>query len=120
MEWGAYIADVFKPQVVPNLWLIGASIPDAHRNMVNNFRKGYYPNHYSNAKVEELLDQAGSTFEDDSRQKLYTEIQQIVFRDDPPMLYLHDQRQVLGSKKSISGLNPLPFEIFYLAALDVA
>jgi ABC-type transport system substrate-binding protein len=119
MEWGAYIADVFKPQVVPNLWLIGASIPDAHRNMVNNFRKGYYPNHYSNSKVEELLDQAGRTFEDDPRQKLYTEIQQIVFRDDPPMLYLHDQRQVLGSKKSITGLNPLPFEIFYLAALDV-
>jgi hypothetical protein len=35
------------------------------------------------------------------------------------MLHSHGQRQVLGHRSTVSGLNPLPFEIFDLATLDV-
>jgi ABC-type transport system substrate-binding protein len=106
-------------QLLAEAGYAGASIPDAYWNLVNNVRtNGYYPNSYSNAKVDALLEEASRTSDDAARHKVYTEIQRIVFQEDAAMLYLHGQRRVLGHRSTGSGLNPLPFEIF-LATLDV-
>lgn len=120
LEWGTYVTEIAKTPPVANMWLIGASIPDAYWNLVNNFRThSSYPDGYSSQKVDDLLAQAAKTFDDAARQNIYTDIQRIIYKDDAVMLYLHGQQQILGFKKGVLNVKPLPFEIFSLSSLDL-
>lgn len=120
IEWGTYVTKIDVSPPGANMWLIGASIPDAYWNFVNNYSKNSdYPNSYTNPKVEELIAEVAKTFDEQKQKELYTELQRIVFEEDAVHLFLHGQKQVLGHKSTVTGIKPLPYEIIYLQSLGI-
>ena len=121
IEWGTYVTQIDVDPPEANMWLIGASIPDAYWNFVNNYgTDADYPNSYSNPKVDKLIAQVAQTFDEAKQLEIYTELQRIVFEEDAVHLFLHGQKQVLGYKTSVTGVRPLPYEIIYLQSLAMA
>jgi len=113
-EWGTYVTERQTDPPIADLWLIGASIPGAYWNLVNNYHTDSdYPNSYSNPEVDDLISQASQTFDLDEQSAIYAQIQEIVFEQDIVHLFLHGQKQVLGYKTGLTGIEPLPYEIFY-------
>ena len=120
IEWGTYVTQIDIDPPETNMWLIGASIPDAYWNFVNNYHTDSdYPNSYSNPVVDDLIAQAAQTFDEAEQLETYTELQRIVFEEDAVHLFLHGQKQVLGHKTSVTGVQPLPYEIIYLQSLGM-
>jgi len=120
IEWGTYVTQIDMDPPEANMWLIGASIPDAYWNFVNNYHtESDYPNSYSNPVVDELIAKAAQTFDEAEQFETYTELQRIVFEEDAVHLFLHGQKQVLGHKTSVTGIKPLPYEVIYLQSLGM-
>ncbi|MDQ3654913.1 MAG: ABC transporter substrate-binding protein [Chloroflexota bacterium] len=121
IEWGTYVTQIDVDPPEANMWLIGASVPDAYWNFVNNYHTDAdYPNSYSNPTVDELIAQAAQTFDEAEQLAIYTDLQRMVFEEDAVHLFLHGQKQVLGHKISVTGVRPLPYEIIYLQSLGMA
>jgi peptide/nickel transport system substrate-binding protein len=118
IEWGTYVTEIDKSPPGANMWLIGASIPDAYWNFVNNYHtESDYPNSYSNATVDEMIAEAAQTFDEAEQLAIYSELQRLVFEEEVVHLFLHGQKQVLGHKVGISGIQPLPYEVVYLQSI---
>lgn len=118
IEWGTYVTEIDIDPPQANMWLIGASIPDAYWNFVNNYSStADYPNSYSNPQVDEMIAQASQTFDEGEQLEIYTELQRIVFEEDVVHLFMHGQKQVLGHKTSVTGISPLPYEVIYLQSI---
>jgi peptide/nickel transport system substrate-binding protein len=60
---------------------------------------------YSNPKVDQLLQDAASTFSVEGRKEKYFEIQQIL-RDELAFLPIYQQAFVYGSKSQLLGMKP--------------
>ncbi|MGL4402365.1 MAG: glutathione ABC transporter substrate-binding protein [Fusobacteriaceae bacterium] len=69
---------------------------------------------YSNERVDQLLDKARKTLDQEKRKKLYEEIQ-IAIVEDAPNVMLHYRILAVGTQKDIGGLNlyPIPLHDFY-------
>ncbi|MCL6450967.1 MAG: hypothetical protein K6T75_06720 [Acetobacteraceae bacterium] len=65
---------------------------------------------YVNPRVDELLAGARTTFDTSKQREMYEEVQRIVFQEDPPFLWLHSQKQIVGVRKGITGLVVQPTE----------
>jgi peptide/nickel transport system substrate-binding protein len=120
IEWGTYVTEIDIDPPQANMWLIGASIPDAYWNFVNNYSStADYPNSYSNPQVDEMIAQAAESFDEAEQLEIYTELQRIVWEDDVVHLFMHGQKQVLGHKTSVTGISPLPYEVIYLQSIGI-
>lgn len=119
-EWGTYVTERQTDPPIADMLLIGASIPGAYWNLVNNYHTNAdYPTGYSNPVVDDLIAQAAQTFDSEEQAEIYAEVQRIVFEEDVVHLYLHGQKQVLGHKSNITGVEPLPYETLFLDSLAI-
>ena len=62
---------------------------------------------YENKKVDELLDEAKASVDQDERKKLYEEAQ-ILIVDDAPDIMLYNRILAVGAQKNVKGLNIHP------------
>ncbi|MGL4568652.1 MAG: glutathione ABC transporter substrate-binding protein [Fusobacteriaceae bacterium] len=69
---------------------------------------------YHNEKVDELLERARTATDQEERKKLYEEIQLIILKDVPNVLF-HYRALAVGIQKDIGGFNlyPIPLHDFY-------
>lgn len=62
---------------------------------------------YKNERVDELLDAARSTFDEQERLAAYEEAQRLIW-DDAPMVVVFVRQQVIAHRATVSGFRPLP------------
>jgi peptide/nickel transport system substrate-binding protein len=75
---------------------------------------------YQNPKVDQLLEAGRQTFNKAEADRIYGEVQEIVFKDDVPFIFLHHQSQVLGVRKGVTGLYAYSEEFLDLAGVRKA
>ena len=86
------------PDTLPYLALRTEAFPDA-----GGFNSGYY----SNPKVDELLEAARTSTDQDERASLYREMQEIV-RDDAPWAFIANWKQNAVTSERVSGFKLQP------------
>jgi len=110
-EWATYTTQFQSTSVDRGMHMLGSSIPTAHWRIERIWGTQAKPSEnrlppntsgYSNPKVDELLKQASETFSFDARNKIYGDIQNIIW-EDAPELWLFGQSQIIGVRKGISG-----------------
>jgi ABC-type transport system substrate-binding protein len=110
-EWATYTTQFQSTLIDRGMHMLGSSIPTAHWRIERIWGTQPRPSEsrlppntsgYSNPKVDELLKQASQTFSLDARNKLYGDIQKIIW-DDAPELWLFGQSQIIGVRKGVSG-----------------
>lgn len=69
--------------------------------------------YYSNPRVDALVAEAGRTGDDDRRQEIYTELQEII-ADDAPWLFLFTISLLWGHSDDLEGLEFLPNDLVLL------
>jgi len=57
---------------------------------------------YSNPRVDELLKQGRSTFDQEERRKIYSQVQRII-REELPFLPVFSYSNILGRKSNLEG-----------------
>lgn len=75
---------------------------------------------YNNPRVDQLLEAGRQTFNKAEADRIYGEVQEIVFKDDVPFIFLHHQTQVLGVRKGVTGLYAYPEEFLDLFSVRKA
>jgi peptide/nickel transport system substrate-binding protein len=93
-----------------SVWLIGWSgLLDADSNIWQFLHTGGSLNttHYSNAKVDALLDQARAVTDVAKRRAIYAEMWQQESQD-LPIIYLWSPRNIIGLSAKITGFQSMP------------
>ena len=96
------------PDTLPYLALRTEAWPDK-----GGFNSGYY----SNAKVDELLEKARESTDQDERAKLYQEMQAIV-QEDAPWVFVANWKQNAVTRANVENFKLQPS--FFLMLQDVA
>jgi oligopeptide transport system substrate-binding protein len=83
--WAEFLAELNRPEVPYQMYQLGwiADYPDPQDFLEVLFHSDSAQNHggYSNPQVDALLDQARTILDDDERQKLYLEAEQLILDD---------------------------------------
>jgi peptide/nickel transport system substrate-binding protein len=108
-EWGKFYDDVKRGNFnLANMKWVGLSDADIYRSAFDSQEKppgGRNRGHYSNPKVDALVEKAVNVEDEETRKKLYLQAQKLVF-DDYPILPLWYEVQVVIMKKGIAGFQP--------------
>ena len=72
---------------------------------------GFNRGHYSNPKVDALLDEASASTDNDRRRELFAEVQRIV-AEEVPYISLWHIRNVIVAQRTLTGLRLSPIADF--------
>lgn len=106
IEWGAYLDKLARGE--QDMFLLGwASSPDCDSALYALFHSKHHGSggnrtYYSNSKVDELLDLARASTNQDERNKYYGEIQTII-QEELPMFVLVYPFDNVGMQKNVKG-----------------
>lgn len=112
VEWGAYLDKTANGE--HDMFILGLTNPvgDADyflSQLFHSENKGASGNRsfYENAEVDQLLEEARAEGDEEKRQQLYTEIQEILI-EDAPMIYLQHQSYLSGVNHRVENywINP--------------
>ncbi|MCI0584893.1 MAG: ABC transporter substrate-binding protein, partial [Chloroflexi bacterium] len=119
-DWPTYLATVLvtPEKVTLDGYFVGLAsyfLDAVHATTVMS-KRGWPPNgfgasHYSNPRVEELLDRAAADVNRDAREKAYHEALRIVW-DDAPWIFLWEQKFPIVHSAKVKGIGSLPIEKF--------
>jgi peptide/nickel transport system substrate-binding protein len=74
---------------------------------------------YSNAKVDELLDELAAEFDTDKRKELIVEIQQEIMDDAATVFFGYETTYLFYNNKSVTGVQMYPMDYYWLTQ-DIA
>jgi peptide/nickel transport system substrate-binding protein len=119
-EWSPYVDAALakaSPTKVMDMALLGRATMGADFWLYRLFHSKSNGNitGYANARVDQLLEAGRSTFNQTEADRIYGEIQEIVFKDELPFIFLYHQSQVLGVRKGLTGLYAYPEEFLDLS-----
>jgi peptide/nickel transport system substrate-binding protein len=116
-EFATLYADVVAGnfQLYTLQWTGGAlADPDILRRVFHSSQTppaGFNRGHYSNPRVDALLDEAGATADQQRRRELYGEVQRIVSREVPYISLWH-KRNVAVAQRTLTGIHLSPLADF--------
>lgn len=110
-DWDVYVsALVTAPTGDPEYFFSASCVTDAAANYGN----------YSNPKLDALAEELHTTFDDDERAALATQMQQVIL-DDYSYFFASHLTMGIVSKAGVSGIEPHPCDYYEITAdLDVA
>lgn len=107
IEWGAYLENTAAGQ--HDMYILGwtAVTGDADYGLYANFHSSQHGDagnrvFYTNARVDELLDKAKATIDENERAKMYYEVQQIV-NDEAPWVPVYHALYLDGTRANVKG-----------------
>ncbi len=107
---GVWMPDYADPYMYLNYWF-------------DSNNKGLAGNRafYETPKVDEMLRQAATETDHETRLKLYTEVQKLLV-EEPPYIMLYQKNYELPMRKNIKGFifNPMLQDVFFLDEMDKA
>ena len=124
-EWSPYVDAALQkpsPTKAMDMALLGRAVMGADFWMYRLWSSQSPGNitGYHNPKVDQLLEAGRQTFSKAEADRIYGEVQEIVFKDDVPFIFLHHQSQVLGVRKGVTGLYAYSEEFLDLAGVRKA
>ncbi|MDR2162307.1 MAG: peptide-binding protein, partial [Desulfovibrio sp.] len=114
VEWSAFLKQFVLPgyfDAVVLGWTTGFD-PDVYDIWHSSRIGGLNFIHYANAEVDSLLEQARSTFDLETRKKLYGRFQEIL-QQEQPYCFLYVPFALSAVNKRFRGLDPAPLGVFY-------
>mgnify|MGYP001032778861 CR=1 FL=1 len=122
VEWGTYLANTGAG--LHDMFILGwvTVTADADYGLYALFHSSQHGSagnrtFYSNPRVDELLDFARSTSDQDARLAAYYEVQEIL-REEAPWVFLLFQVNVDGTRSNIEGFTPHPAGHHYLGRVS--
>ena len=122
LEWGTYLANTAAG--LHDMFILGWATVTADADyglyaLFHSSQHGSAGNRtfYTNPRVDELLDFARSTSDQDARLKAYYEVQEIL-REEAPWVFLLFQTYVDGTRANIDGFVPHPAGHHYLGRVS--
>lgn len=118
-DWGQYVQTLLRPLEQNDMQaaMLGWSYmtADADHGLFlslhsSNFAPGFNIGFYSNAELDQLLEQARTAGTSAQREALYADIMQRVWTD-APWLFLHSEQQITAVRKGVTGLVIHPAEL---------
>ena len=111
-EWGAYLQVLQQKEHDVFLLGWGLSVPDPQYAVAGLLASGAGTNYtnFGDAKLDELLATGKTTPDGEERAKIYKEMQ-LYINDQTPMIYLHNDEQLVGVRKAVKGFVSNPFEV---------
>ena len=118
-EWSPYLDGVKVPPAADNpkeLFLLGRATMGADFWMYRLWHSESTGNWtgYNNSRVDELLELGRVTFDPDELDEIYGEVQEIIFKEDLPFLFLYNQKAVYGAQANVQGVYIVPNEYLLL------
>jgi peptide/nickel transport system substrate-binding protein len=112
LEWGAYLNGL--QEKTHDVFLLGwvSSVPDPNFAIAGLLETGAGSNYtfFSDAKLDDLLNQGRGVPDGDQRAAIYKDIQ-LYINERAPMLYLHNDESIAGTQKYVKGFTPRSNEI---------
>ncbi|MCL2009168.1 MAG: ABC transporter substrate-binding protein [Synergistaceae bacterium] len=114
LEWGAYLNGLLEKR--HDLFILGwvNSIPDPNYAISGLLESSALGStnytFFSDAKLDELLDRGRGLEDGDERAALYKEMQ-LYIDEQLPMIYLHNDESIAGTRKNVRGFEPRSNEI---------
>lgn len=119
LEWGVWIGKYNDRTLTPMTFIgIHTVYPDAF-TLLNLHVSGTIGGMYNNPEYDAIMQQAAVTVDPDERIQLYHQALQIM-RDDPGILFLHQQQDIYAINKRVQGWKPRPDEFINLAGVSIA
>lgn len=100
-----------------NMWMLGTSIPGADWRLTRRLvtKQSANLSGYSNKEFDELMQYARTHLDYPKRMEAYKKAARIIWEEDPPFLFLYNQKQLIGMQKDIGNLQVFAFEVPILA-----
>lgn len=118
MDWASYVTLVNSTHNIYDMFMLGwAPMALDAPTQLQMFTKATQPpnglngSFYSDPEVEKLFIEAKRTIDPDKRNKLYCQIQNIIW-DDAPWLFIWSQYLILAYDSDITGISYQPTEKF--------
>ena len=114
-EWAAYLDGVFRKEQQLYIWGWAFQVGDPDAMLRENFfsKSAYNCTGYDNPAYDKMLDKAVSTFNADSRKKLYGEIQQMLI-DDVVGCPIYHSENIYALWKRVKNFKSHPLEVVVL------
>lgn len=119
LEWTTYLEEIGQSvdKAPQDLYMLGwgCVTGDADYGLYSMFHSSQWRpdgpsrSYYANDKVDELLEEARVTSDDEEREELYAEAIEQIW-DDAPWLFLHSESQINGYRTNVKGLVHHPLE----------
>lgn len=125
-EWNTYVSKILsgKSHTKNNIVAVGWSAgwdPDAYvHNLFHS--ETFTPkccniNHYSNDRVDELIDKGLTTYGIEERRQIYTELQELIVKDSPMAFIRFGKAQDAFDKSAVHGFQTYPIDGAEFASL---
>lgn len=100
------------------LFSYGFSTPDLDALMGTHFDSKRAVDAYKNSALDDLIQQARTSFDNQQRLDLYKQVQTLI-KDDAPWLFLYNLDNVFGVNKRVKGWDATPNEWIWVYPIDV-
>lgn len=117
LEWGAFLTATGNGDLDMFIMGWGPSTGDGDYGLYPNFHSSQFGSNgnrtfYSNPKVDGLLDAAKKEMDVEKRKTMYKDVADAV-NEDVPALPLYYSNTIIGANRSIEGVQPTSYPIFY-------
>ncbi len=129
-EWAAYQRQLYLPMDYgtgrgtneADMWLLGTGITNTDRRLRGKLVEGDGSNltGYANPRVQDLMAQASTELDYQKRMRLYGEVQQIVWEEEPNNIPLFDQVQILAVRDGVTAPAVFSDEIILLDQVSIS
>ncbi len=129
-EWASYQQTLYRKQQggtgfgssAAHMWVLGTSIPTADWRLSRRLVTGQSANlgGYSNPKIDALLNGARSELDEARRMEAYHQANRVLWTEEPPNLFLYNQKQIIAMQKGIENFDAFAFEIPLLGEVTKA
>ncbi|MBR0668162.1 glutathione ABC transporter substrate-binding protein [Roseomonas hellenica] len=120
-EWASYQQTLYRRQQggtgfgssAAHMWVLGTSIPTADWRLSRRLVTGQSANlgGYSNPRIDALLNGARTELDPDRRMEAYHEANRILWAEEPPNLFLYNQKQIIATQRGIDNFDAFAFEV---------
>jgi ABC-type transport system substrate-binding protein len=119
-EWAPYLKAINSPE--RRAFMVGRATPGMDFTMTRLFSKEAW-NQYNislfyDPRVEKLILEGRSTFDDAARARIYADAQRLIW-DHAPYIFLHNQDQIYLLRDAVKGFKTLPHEVVYMEGVTL-
>jgi len=116
-EWGTYMNMTYAHKAGPSYLLgWGGATFDADATLFPMMRTGQVLSHYSNPKLDAMIEEARSTMDKAKRQKIYSEAAKLV-KEDVPWAFSYQQMDIYGVSARVNW-KPRPDEKLFVVDMS--
>jgi peptide/nickel transport system substrate-binding protein len=116
-EWGTYMNMLYAHKGGPSYLLgWGGATFDADATLFPMLRTGQVLSHYSNPKLDALIEEARSIMDKAKRQKIYSEAAKLV-KEEAPWAFAYQQIDIYGVSSRVNW-KPRPDEKLFLVNMS--